>query len=369
MEEVTARIDESALDLSVLADYTTATSALSHHPASNLIELPLSALVIPGSDRVPFYLEHSGQLVLANYIYERVNEGIVFRQVSVPALSDPNPNGGQIDSTADQSEFPDNTGSVESNNDDADDEQKLLKQKVKNILSKPSAAPDANGEIFVGGYNISKLVRTAERLRAYRLNRQLSQAKLSKKISGDTSGELKFSQTFVCRFETLEVTLRAALGANPYLEHWLDRVDVEEVDAIGTAPNDDENVRPPLLTTSAPFPLVPLETIEAPNDSFVADLLDLRERVPGGGEDCDCGYVDVEEEGDNGLQLPIRRSRKERVFFTETAVAQMVEHFKRNSRPRGEELSHLAESLGYERESVRLWFANRRYQLGLASKQ
>lgn len=70
---------------------------------------------------------------------------------------------------------------------------------VKNILSKPSAVPDANGEIVVGGYNISKLVHTADRLKAYRINRQLSQAKLSKKIGRDTSGELKFSQTFLCR--------------------------------------------------------------------------------------------------------------------------------------------------------------------------
>lgn len=111
---------------------------------------------------------------------------------------------------------------------------------------------------------------------------------------------------------------------------------MEEVDAIGSAPADDENARTSLLTSSTPFPLVSLETIETPNDGFVADLLDLRERVPcGTGEDCDCGYVEEEEEESNGLQLPMRRNRKERVYFTATAVAQMVEHFKRNRRPRG----------------------------------
>lgn len=60
MDEAAARVDESALDLSVLADYTAAASVLSHHLASNLIELPISALAMPGSDKVPFYLEHSG---------------------------------------------------------------------------------------------------------------------------------------------------------------------------------------------------------------------------------------------------------------------------------------------------------------------
>lgn len=63
----------------------------------------------------------------------------------------------------------------------------------------PLSIPGADGNAIVGGYNISKLVQTAERLKNYRIRRNLSQAKLSELICRNTVGELKFSQTFLCR--------------------------------------------------------------------------------------------------------------------------------------------------------------------------
>ncbi|VDD83078.1 unnamed protein product [Mesocestoides corti] len=138
------------------------------------------------------------------------------------------------------------------------------------------------------------------------------------------------------RFEQLDVTLRAALGAQPYLEQWLDQVEFEDQEPTEGAQ---------ILSTST-------------CDGAVTDLLDLRDRAAG--------------EGDFSPQkslLPLRRTRKSRAVFDDTAVEHMTHHFKRNPKPRGEELTRLAESIGHQRESVRIWFSNRRYQLGLASKR
>nr|CDS32844.1 Pou2 [Hymenolepis microstoma] len=373
MGEFPAHIDESALDLSIFADYPTVPSVISQNSSSILIELPISTISILGSDKVPFYLEASGQLVLANFIYERVNESIVLKHVAVPPSSNPQVNEGtHVSSVVDPPELPDISNSPELANA-SDDDQKLLKQKVKDILSRPLSIVDTNDDIIVGGYNISKLVQTAGRLKDYRIKRSLSQAKLSELICRNSVGELKFSQTFLCRFENLEVTLRVALRANPYLEKWLDRFEeqekaqeetlcrVQDSDAIG-------NFIPHHASSSSP-----METNTT--DGLMTELLDLRERISpatsGNKETSCCNYDDVgegEENGDESVQLPKRRNRKKRVHFTEAAVAQMMEHYTLNPWPRGHELTRLAESLGYGRESVRLWFVNRRYQFKLASK-
>lgn len=111
------------------------------------------------------------------------------------------------------------------------------------------------------------------------------------------------------RFEKLDVTLRAALGAQPYLEQWLDQVESEEQAALGSGQRSSLH----------------------PNETMV-DLLDLRERA-------------VSESDLEPLKcfLPARRNRKSRAVFSEAAVEQMIQHFKRNSRPRGLSLRRLFE--------------------------
>lgn len=61
----------------------------------------------------------------------------------------------------------------------------------------------ATGSIVVGGYNVTKLAFLADRLKRYRTTKALSQAKLSRKIAETTTGGLKFSQSFLCRYLSL----------------------------------------------------------------------------------------------------------------------------------------------------------------------
>uniref|UniRef100_A0A915EXY2 Uncharacterized protein n=1 Tax=Echinococcus canadensis TaxID=519352 RepID=A0A915EXY2_9CEST len=329
MDEYATPTGDSALDLSVLPEYDHS-SAISQFPPSHVIMLPASAITISGSDNIPFYISPSGQLILANTTVERVNEGLVFKQAPLTAM--PAPCAAAEHEPLEQLEFNENSEPEVSN----DAEQKLLNQKVKKLASKISKDNfTTNGNIVVGEYNVTKLALLADRLKRYRTTRTLSQAKLSRKIAETTSGGLKFSQSFLCRFEKLDVTLRAALGAQLYLEQWLDQVELEEQEALGTGQRS------------------PLHSNEA-----MIDLLDLRERT--------VSEADLEPPK---CFLPARRNRKSRAVFSEAAVEQMIQHFKRNSRPRGEELSRLADSIGYERESVRIWFSNRRYQLGVTPKQ
>ncbi|VDK35768.1 unnamed protein product [Taenia asiatica] len=355
MDEYATPTGDSALDLSVLPVYNNSSADVSQFPPSHVIMLPASAITISGSDNIPFYISPSGgsiflvlvdfftppcvrcivytagQLILANTTVERVNEGLVFKQAPLTTVSAPCAAADETE-PLEQLEFDENSEPEASN----DAGQKILNQKVKKLASKVCKDTfTANGNIVVGGYNVTKLALLSDRLKRYRTARALSQAKLSRKIAETTTGGLKFSQSFLCRFEKLDVTLRAALGAQPYLEQWLDQAESEEQAALGTSQRSSLH----------------------PNETMV-DLLDLRERA-------------VSEDDPEHLKcfLPVRRNRKSRAVFSEAAVEQMIQHFKRNSRPRGEELSRLADSIGYERESVRIWFSNRRYQLGVTPKR
>ncbi|KAL5111503.1 POU domain clas 6 transcription factor 1 [Taenia crassiceps] len=331
MNEYATPTGDSALDLSVLPVYNNSSADVSQFSPSHVIMLPASAITVSGSDNIPFYISPSGQLILANTTVERVNEGLVFKQSPLTTVSASCATADEQE-PLEQLEF-DETSEPEASNDAG---QKLLNQKVRKLASKVyKDSFTANGSIIVGGYNVTKLAFLADRLKRYRTTRALSQAKLSRKIAETTTGGLKFSQSFLCRFEKLDVTLRAALGAQPYLEQWLDQAESEEQTALGTSQRSSLH----------------------PNETMV-DLLDLRERAVSEGdlEPLKCF-------------LPARRNRKSRAVFSEAAVEQMTQHFKRNSRPRGEELSRLADSIGYERESVRIWFSNRRYQLGVTPKR
>ena len=71
---------------------------------------------------------------------------------------------------------------------------------VKKLLGKAAKNCSTTSDVKVSGYNITKLVLLADRLKRYRVSRTLSQAKLSRKIAATSVGALKFSQSFLCRY-------------------------------------------------------------------------------------------------------------------------------------------------------------------------
>ncbi|OAD59761.1 POU domain, class 6, transcription factor 2 [Eufriesea mexicana] len=68
----------------------------------------------------------------------------------------------------------------------------------------------------------------------------------------------------------------------------------------------------------------------------------------------------------NGLQLTdligveTSKKRKRRTSFTPQALEMLNAHFNRNTHPNGNEITNLAQCLGYDREVIRIWFCNKR---------
>ncbi|CAK9819882.1 POU domain, class 6, transcription factor 2 [Anthophora quadrimaculata] len=57
------------------------------------------------------------------------------------------------------------------------------------------------------------------------------------------------------------------------------------------------------------------------------------------------------------------KKRKRRTSFTPQALEILNVHFTRNTHPNGNEITNLAQRLGYDREVIRIWFCNKRQSL------
>ncbi|CAL7950377.1 unnamed protein product [Xylocopa violacea] len=57
------------------------------------------------------------------------------------------------------------------------------------------------------------------------------------------------------------------------------------------------------------------------------------------------------------------KKRKRRTSFTPQALELLNAHFERNTHPNGNEITSLAQRLGYDREVIRIWFCNKRQSM------
>ncbi|XP_031551849.1 POU domain, class 3, transcription factor 2-B-like isoform X2 [Actinia tenebrosa] len=114
------------------------------------------------------------------------------------------------------------------------------------------------------------------------------------------------SQTTICRFEALQLSLRNMLKLKPLLEKWLQSIDKE------SNPSKDE------------------EKNETMNDQMLPNQ--------------------------NGSY----KKRKRRTIIEKTVKSALENYFERQPRPSSSDISSISESLNLEREVVRVWFCNRR---------
>ncbi|BHF59730.1 hypothetical protein SprV_0100269100 [Sparganum proliferum] len=392
---------DSALDLSVLSDASPSYSLPpppAPHPtivsqlAPDVLALPASVITLPGSDKVPFHISASGHLVLANFTTERVNGSLVFRQSPLT-----------LDQTTDCSvKYTGRTSSTSPpfNNTSASESESvahggdLLSQPVYLLLKRARARDGDQAPLCVEGHNLSELVAFAERLRHFRRKMALSQSQLCQQLSSCFSDQLRFSQSFICRFEKMHVTLRTALNSQPYLRRWLERAELQagsnlliasDRKAVGKS-RCSADARVGLSSNTVPAAPRSTTSISQPFSAsdgsscasvVEAPLLDLRDHQNRGLDvsrsmpeaDYEVRPADPQQqptlntntgELEDVSSLPVRRRRKARTFFSVDAVRRLNAHFDRNPIPRGSELTKLASELGYERESVRMWFCNRR---------
>ncbi|VDP57532.1 unnamed protein product [Schistosoma mattheei] len=117
-----------------------------------------------------------------------------------------------------------------------------------------------------------------------------------------------YSQSAICRFEKLDVTLKSAKRMKPVLERWL-----SETQAMNH---------------------------NGANDAFGAQLV---HRPP--------------------------RKRKRRTCFSTKALKCLLHQLERNPYPTKAEMTELAKALTYDREVIRVWFCNRRQAIKTTEKQ
>lgn len=114
------------------------------------------------------------------------------------------------------------------------------------------------------------------------------------------------SQTTICRFEALQLSLRNMLKLKPLLEKWLWSIDKES----NPSKNEEKDET------------MDNETLPNQNGSY--------------------------------------KKRKRRTIIEKTVKSVLEYHFERQPRPSSKDISSISESLNLEREVVRVWFCNRR---------
>ncbi|VEL07645.1 unnamed protein product [Protopolystoma xenopodis] len=117
--------------------------------------------------------------------------------------------------------------------------------------------------VIVGGHDLTQLRRFALRLRQKRRAWGMSQTQLSHEMMRFFPGYLLFSQSLLCRFEKLDVTLRAALRLVPYLSRWLEHAENQRCESNIFGPTDKAGSDTSLTskTTTSPIHRSTLGTV------------------------------------------------------------------------------------------------------------
>lgn len=152
--------------------------------------------------------------------------------------------------------------------------------------------------------NLEEIREFAKNFKIRRLSLGLTQTQVGQALTA-TEGPA-YSQSAICRFEKLDITPKSAQKLKPVLERWLAEAELW-------------------------------------NQKGQQNLMEFV-----GGEPS--------------------KKRKRRTSFTPQAIEVLNSYFEKNALPTGQEITHIAKELNYDREVVRVWFCNRRQTLKNTSK-
>ncbi|CAL8071435.1 unnamed protein product [Calicophoron daubneyi] len=247
---------------------------------------------------------------------------------------------------------------------------------------------DPTEDVIVSGHNLSELTRFVQRLRRYRQSMGLSQLQLSEELIKHFDKAVMFSQPLLSRFEKLHVTIRAAFRLLPYLQKWLAHVEkrhrsgvdnglgvpvralgqkrIAALQRLGYGPNGEniEGFASPVQDAQA-HDIVQLDEGMVETDNHLS--LGPNDHAPAHGES---DNEVPSPESQKQLQiLDERPFRKKRTRFSASSLVLLASAYRRNPRPRGAQLTELAVETGHTRESIRIWFCNRRQLDGQTRSQ
>ncbi|KOX70658.1 POU domain, class 6, transcription factor 2 [Melipona quadrifasciata] len=140
-------------------------------------------------------------------------------------------------------------------------------------------------------------------------------------------------------FEKLDITPKSAQKIKPVLERWMKEAEESHHQTISF------------------FFFLKRKNIQLEVDFKVTGLETAREREHKSGLHQLTDFIGVET----------NKKRKRRTSFTPQALELLNAHFDRNTHPNGNEITNLAQRLGYDREVIRIWFCNKRQSLKNAS--
>ncbi|XP_016840038.1 POU domain, class 6, transcription factor 1 isoform X4 [Nasonia vitripennis] len=181
-----------------------------------------------------------------------------------------------------------------------------VKDDDDDLLNDSSNQPTINEATnnVVEGINLDEIKEFAKVFKLRRLSLGLTQTQVGQALSV-TEGPA-YSQSAICRFEKLDITPKSAVKIKPVLETWMKEAEDSAYDY-----------------------------------RFKSGANHLTD------------FIGVEPS----------KKRKRRTSFTPQALELLNAHFDRNTHPSGNEITALAQQLGYDREVIRIWFCNKRQAL------
>ena len=153
------------------------------------------------------------------------------------------------------------------------------------------------------GIDLDQVKQFAAEFKTARISLGLTQAQVGQALNKVwTEDQISVSQSSICRFEKLEITALQVKKLLPALQTWLAWAKQRQSEGL------------PVL---------------------VHEELDFKEI----------------------------KKRKRRTVFNQDTVAALVEEFDQNNTPNSLQLSVIAERLGLDKETTRVWFCNKRQQI------
>lgn len=169
----------------------------------------------------------------------------------------------------------------------------------------------------IEGIDLDKVKQFASDFKQARLDLGLTQSQVGADLQNTLSS---ISQSTICRFERLEITAGQVKRLLPALQQWLTTAQERQATSLAPPVADLAPVNPPPATPST-----------APGD--------------------------------------IIKKRKKRTVFSPSAVLVLCAEYAINSSPSSADMARIAEGLGHHKETVRVWFCNKRQKEAGIRKQ
>ncbi|CAH8561010.1 unnamed protein product [Heterobilharzia americana] len=405
-----------ALDLSSVNDASFEDPG--SHTVYNCVFLCADLISLPGTNDILFYISEVGHLILANFFVENSNGSYILKKLpsvkspqdtsdiptnlcldksftsqeeclppvsTMNALNIPFPSSSTslikpcseqpVDATVTRSHCDESTATNLNKKElgsppSSKTRSNVLGQIVSELMHKMKSRMNTSGdqEIVVQGHNLSELERFVKHLRQFRLSSGLSQVQLSTELAKHYNNRAMFSQTLLSRFEKLRITVRSAYRLLPYLKRWVSHAEQKRCSSIAleklsvfqhSVPvRAVGNARAKTLArlgqcrddASSTASVLALVTKQAKNNESINNSLSISESLDSDISESGCKLADPKQ----------KRRRRRRTYFSTEALSVLTEFYARNPRPKGSDFSALASRIGCDRESVRVWFCNRR---------